>query len=83
MCLARKHLIWFALSFRALRRCPRGVLKVKSPNLYLDHIFVCKACALVHDLNILEDGDESEVGEHGVSGVYSRSFLLRPQTFCM
>ena len=26
-----------------------------------------KACALVHDLNILEDGDECEIGEHGVS----------------
>ena len=26
-----------------------------------------KACALVHDLNVLEDGDECEVGEYGVS----------------
>ena len=26
-----------------------------------------KACALVHDLNVLEDGDGCEVGEHGVS----------------
>jgi len=42
-------------------------------SIYLDHFFVCKACALVHDLNVLEDGDECEVGEHGVS---SASFAL-------
>jgi len=44
-------------------RCVKGI---KPQSIYLITFFVCKACALVHDLNILEDGDESEVGEHGV-----------------
>jgi hypothetical protein len=40
---------------------------VEPRSMFLDHFFVRKACALVHDLNVLEDGDECEVGEHGVS----------------
>ncbi|KIM46743.1 hypothetical protein M413DRAFT_63584 [Hebeloma cylindrosporum] len=50
---------------------------------------VLEACALVHDLNVLEDGDECEVGEHGINlsggqkarislarAVYSRASIL-------
>lgn len=29
-----------------------------------------QACALISDLKILEDGDESEIGERGVSGIH-------------
>lgn len=29
--------------------------------------FFVKACALVNDLKILEDGDEAEIGERGVN----------------
>ena len=48
-----------------------------------------EACALINDLNILEDGDESEIGELGVNlsggqkarvslarAVYSRASIL-------
>lgn len=31
------------------------------------HASITQVCALVDDLEILEDGDESEVGERGVS----------------
>ncbi|KDR80196.1 hypothetical protein GALMADRAFT_61920 [Galerina marginata CBS 339.88] len=50
---------------------------------------VLEACALVHDLDILEDGDESEIGEQGINlsggqkarvslarAVYSRASIL-------
>jgi ABC-type multidrug transport system fused ATPase/permease subunit len=50
---------------------------------------VLEACALVNDLEILEDGDESEIGERGVNlsggqkarvslarAVYSRAAVL-------
>ncbi|KAF8893222.1 hypothetical protein CPB84DRAFT_1848688 [Gymnopilus junonius] len=50
---------------------------------------VLEACALVHDLKILEDGDESEIGEQGINlsggqkarvslarAVYSRASVL-------
>jgi ABC-type multidrug transport system fused ATPase/permease subunit len=45
---------------------------------------VLEACALVNDLEILEDGDESEIGERGVNlsggqkarGMYNVAILL-------
>ena len=50
-----------------------------------------EACALINDLKILEDGDESEIGERGVNlsggqkarvslarAVYSRASILLP-----
>lgn len=39
--------------------------KVPAVNSFL------KVCALVSDLEILEDGDESEIGERGVSYLFS------------
>ena len=39
-----------------------------------------KACALIPDLEILEDGDESEIGERGVSSRFVVSCFLLTMT---
>jgi hypothetical protein len=42
-------------------------LKYASPSVVTCHVLkLFQVCALISDLEILEDGDESEIGERGV-----------------
>lgn len=60
---------------RYLKTLEVGILTL---NIEIQLLKFCvqQVCALIPDLDILEDGDESEIGERGVSFFFSSNWMI-------